>query len=148
MNPIRQVLNVLLPIRPISGKSPVRYRTTAQALSSAVRIARRRKAVDPAASFATESVIEEIENSSLPWDFLKDRSDDATPEPTPAMAKKTVGIPMSSRSGIVGYQDESRPHCLKKNVTGWSPLPHLVTVGIREKTRPSPAKCGSCHSCI
>lgn len=91
MNPIRQVLNVLLPIRPISGKSPVRYRTTAQALSSAIRIARRRKAVDLAASFATESVIEEIENSSVPWDFLKDRSDDAAREPTPAMAKKTVG---------------------------------------------------------
>lgn len=91
MNPIRQVLNVLLPIRRISGKSPVRYRTTAQALSSAIRITRRRKAVDLAASFATGSVIEQIENSSLPWDCLKDRSHDAAPEPTPAMAKKTVG---------------------------------------------------------
>lgn len=33
---------------------------------------------------------------------------------------------MSSRSGIVCYQDESRPHCLTKNVAGWRPLPHLV----------------------
>ncbi|MER9882058.1 hypothetical protein [Mesorhizobium sp. M0118] len=91
MNPIRQILDILLPIRPISGKSPVRYRTTAQALSSAIRIARRRKAVDLAASFATGSIIENIENSSLPWDFLKVRSHDAAPEPTPALAKKTLG---------------------------------------------------------